>query len=60
MAIIPSSRFTSAAQKSNSTSTCPAQQSLPPKEVERICKALIRLLDAPLTKQQGVQNDGKS
>ena len=63
MATDPSSTFahSHAVQKPNSTSLsiCPVQQSLTPKEVEHICKAFIKLLHAPLIKEQGVQDNAR-
>jgi hypothetical protein len=35
------------------------QPLLSPPEIERICKAFIRLLEAPLIQQQGVQDNDK-
>lgn len=62
MSTSSSSTFTHshAVQKQNSTSLSinPVQQPLASKEIERICKAFIRLLDAPLI-TKGVQDDGK-
>jgi hypothetical protein len=33
------------------------EKSLNQEEIERICKAFLRLLQAPLTTEQGVKND---
>jgi len=35
------------------------KKSLSQEEIERICKAFLRLLQAPLTTEQGVKNDAK-
>lgn len=46
-------------QESLSRDSLPTRQTLSPEEIERICKAFLRLLQAPLTTEQGVKHDAK-
>ena len=56
-----SASFPVTVQESESTqlSISAAKKSLSQEEIERICKAFLRLLQAPLTTEQGAKNDAK-
>lgn len=53
-----SASLPSTVQESLTKDSLPARQALRPEEIERICKAFLRLLQAPLT-EQGVKNDAQ-
>ncbi len=62
MSIIPQSSVEPALEEVQSEASEPLvseQQSLSPYEVERICKAFIRLLHAPLKKEQEKQSNDR-
>ena len=61
MSITPHSSVEPALEEGQSDASQPLvseQQSLSPYEAERICKAFIRLLHAPLEKEQEKQRNG--